>query len=102
MRILPDPIAFQWDQGNVDKNLKKHNVTTQEAEEMFACEPFVTVEDIKHSTASEKRFQGLGQTKTSRKLFVAFTIRDKKIRVISIRDMKKKEEQTYEQLEANS
>jgi len=102
MRIMPQPIAFQWDTGNVDKNLKKHNVTPQEAEETFASEPFVTVEDIKHSTKSETRFQALGKTKTGRKLFIAFTIRDEKIRVISIRDMKKKEKQAYEQLEKNS
>jgi uncharacterized DUF497 family protein len=102
MRILPEPIAFQWDSGNIDKNLKKHNVTIQEAEESFTSEPFVTVEDIAHSTKVEKRFQALGKTKTGRKLFVAFTIRDKKIRVISIRDMKEKEKQAYERLEKNS
>jgi len=102
MRILPEPIAFQWDNGNIIKNFEKHNVTIQEAEETFSNEPFVTVEDIKHSTHIEKRFQALGQTKTNRKLFVAFTIRDKKIRIISIRDMKKKERIAYEQLEKDS
>jgi uncharacterized DUF497 family protein len=102
MRILPEPVAFQWDYGNIDKNFKKHEVTIQEAEELFASEPFVTVEDRRHSTGAEKRFQGLGQTKTSRKLFVAFTIRDKKIRVISIRDMKRKERLAYEQFEKDS
>jgi uncharacterized DUF497 family protein len=102
MRILPEPIAFQWDGGNIDKNLKKHNVTIQEAEETFASDPFITVADLTHSTKTEKRFQALGKTKTGRKLFIAFTIRDKKIRVISIRDMKKKEKQAYEQLEKHS
>ena len=102
MRVLPEPIAFQWDNGNIVKNLEKHNVTFQEAEEMFSNEPFVTVEDIKHSTHVEKRFQALGQTKTSRKLFVAFTIRNKKIGVISIRDMKKKERLAYERFKKNS
>jgi uncharacterized DUF497 family protein len=90
MRILPEPIAFQWDKGNIIKNFEKHNVTAQEAEEVFANEPFVTTEDTKHSSV-EQRFYGLGRTKTNRKLFVAFTVRDRKIRVISIRDMKKKE-----------
>ena len=102
MRVLPNPIAFQWDDGNIVKNFERHNVTVQEAEEMFSHELFVTVEDIKHSTHVEKRFQALGQTKTSRKLFVAFTIRDKKIRIISIRDMKRKEKAAYERLEKNS
>lgn len=102
MRILPEPKAFQWDGGNNDKNLKKHNVTVQEAEEAFAGEPFITPADEAHSSKTEKRFQALGKTRTGWKLFVAFTIRDKKIRVISIRDMKKKERQAYEQIEKNS
>lgn len=101
MRTLPEPIAFEWDKGNSAKNFEKHNVTTQEAEEVFASEPFILAEDAKHSSR-EQRFYGLGHTKTGRKLFVAFTVRDKKIRVISIRDMKRKERLTYEQLEKNS
>jgi uncharacterized DUF497 family protein len=96
MRILPDPILFQWDQGNVDKNFEKHSVSIQEAEEVFISGSFMTLEDSKHSTTIEKRFHGLGQTKTGRKLFVVFTIRSKKIRVISIRDMKRKERKVYE------
>ena len=102
MQILPDPILFQWDLGNIDKNFKKHGVTIQEAEELFVGELFMTSEDVKHSTLIEKRFYGLGQTKTYRKLFVAFTIRNKKVRVISIRDMKKKERLAYEQFEKDS
>lgn len=101
MRILPEPIAFQWDKGNLAKNFEKHGVTPQEAEEVFANEPFITDEDIKHSSV-EQRFYGLGRTKTNRKLFVAFTVRDKKVRVISIRDMKKKERLVYERLEKDS
>jgi uncharacterized DUF497 family protein len=97
MRILPAPIAFQWDEGNIRKNLEKHNVTTQEAEEVFVLEPFLISEDAKHSTALEKRFSGLGQTKRQRKLFVAFTVREEHIRVISIRDMKRIERKHYEE-----
>jgi len=102
MRIVPEPVTFQWDSGNIVKNFKKHSVTTQEAEEVFTTEPFATFEDSTHSTATEKRYQGLGQTKTGRRLFVAFTIRDKKTRIISIRDMKGKERQAYEQFEKDS
>ncbi len=98
---MPKPIAFQWDKGNIFKNVQKHNVTIQEAEEVFVNDPFVVAEDVKHSE-KEQRFYGLGQTKTGRKLFVAFTIRDKTVRVISIRDMKKEERSIYEQLEKDS
>jgi uncharacterized protein len=97
MRILPKPIAFVWDEGNLTKNFTKHGVTTQEAEEIFVGKPFLINQDVKHSTTTEQRFNGLGQTGKKRKLFVAFTIRDNKIRIISIRDMKRKEKQAYEE-----
>lgn len=96
MRVLPKPIAFQWDMGNIHKNLINHNVTTQEAEEIFVRKPFYIKQDVKHSSSSEQRFTGLGKTKSNRLLFVAFTIRDEKIRVISVRDMKRIERSNYE------
>jgi len=102
MWILPEPIAFEWDKGNTDKNLHKHNVTIQEAEEMFVIEPFVARKDDHHSVAKEERFQALGKTRSGRKLFTAFTIRQSKIRVISIRDMTTREEQAYEKHQKNS
>jgi uncharacterized DUF497 family protein len=39
MDILPKPLSFEWDQGNIPKNLHKHDVTYQEAEEIFASNP---------------------------------------------------------------
>ena len=102
MKILPSPLSFVWDEGNLLKNLEKHNVSVLEAEEMFVNEPFTVSSDKIHSTSQEKRFQALGQTKANRKLFAAFTIRDRRIRIISIRDMSRKEKTVYEQLETNS
>lgn len=95
MRILPDPILFDWDKGNVEKNWIKHKVSKQEVEEVFGNEPLLVYEDVKHSH-NELRFQALGQTDDGRKLFLSLTIRGEKIRVISTRDMNKKEELTYE------
>jgi len=48
MKILPEPIVFEWDKGNFDKNLKRHKVTFREAEEVFDNKPFLASEDIKH------------------------------------------------------
>jgi uncharacterized DUF497 family protein len=102
MRILRLPASFIWDEGNLVKNLKKHRVTIQEAEELFSSEPFTAILDDKHSTANEKRYQALGKTKINRKLFTAFTIRNNKIRIISVRDMNRREKAAYEKLETNS
>jgi uncharacterized protein len=96
MRILPNAIIFQWDSGNIHKNLIKHNVTTQEAEEIFVRKPFYIKQDVKHSSSAEQRFSGLGKTKNNRLLFVAFTVRQEKIRIISVRDMKRIERSYYE------
>ena len=95
MKIIPDPLTFDWDLGNSDKNLIKHKVSIQEAEEVFIHEPLLVVEDEIHSK-NEKRFNALGKTASGRKLFLSFTIRNSKIRVISIRDMDKKEKNKYE------
>jgi uncharacterized protein len=97
MRILPKTIEFQWDRGNVRKNIIKHKVTNQEAEEIFTQRHFLTTKDARHSTISEQRYHGLGQTKNGRKLQVTFTLRGKKVRIISIRDMDRKERKKYEE-----
>jgi uncharacterized DUF497 family protein len=102
MKILPDPKRFEWDKGNNKKNFEKHNVTIQETEELFSNEPFIISEDIKHSTKYEQRFQALGKTNKKRKLFVSFTIRTDKIRIISVRDMNKKEEVAYETIQTHT
>lgn len=98
---MPEPVTFLWDEGNINKNLKKHRVTVIETEEMLMGEPFIAA-DPAHSTKEERRFQALGKTKSNRPLFAAFTIRNNKIRVISIRDMSKGEERVYEKLKKDS
>src|SRR6266550_2666756 len=102
MRILPKPLIFDWDKGNIQKNVDKHGVSVQESEEVFSYEPFIIAEDVDHSTDDEQRFEALGQTNANRKLFVSFTIRAHKVRVISIRDMSSREEAIYETIEKNS
>ncbi len=102
MRIFPQPIIFEWDKGNIDKNLKKHNVTNKEAEEIFENHQHFFLEDNKHSTEREKRFMIWGITDHDRRLSIIFTSRNKMVRVISARDMHVKERRRYEELKTNS
>ena len=88
-------IGFQWDKGNSDKNLFKHNVENWECEQIFFNEPLVIMDDPKHSFL-EKRWAAFGRTDTGRRLVVIFTKRDERIRVISAREMNKKERKFYE------
>lgn len=86
---------FEWDKGNIDKN-KKHDVENNEAEEVFFDKDSLTLPDEKHSFR-EKRFMNLGKSKINRLLSVIFTVRKSKIRIISARDMNKKERRLYEE-----
>jgi uncharacterized DUF497 family protein len=86
--------GFEWDEGNQSKNWLKHQVSTSECEEVFFNLPLLLAGDGRHSQA-EERFYIWGQTNSERRLFISFTIRDNKIRVISARDMSRKERQAY-------
>lgn len=97
MKNLPDPLIFEWDRGNRDKNILKHGVTNQEAEAIFTNKPILMSEDKRHSS-QERRFQALGKTDEGRLLFISFTIRGKNVRIISVRDMNRKEERIYEKI----
>jgi uncharacterized DUF497 family protein len=95
--------GFQWDEGNADKNWIKHRVSRTECEEVFFNEPLLVASDIGHSDI-EPRFYALGQTDPGRLLFIVFTIRGELVRVVSARDMSKREKKEYEsdQSEADS
>jgi uncharacterized DUF497 family protein len=89
--------GFDWDEGNSRKSLDKHGVGQIEAEQVLLGGALVSP-DIGHSK-HEERFQALGETIQKRGLHVTFTLRDegRKIRVISARDMNRKERAIYDQ-----
>jgi uncharacterized DUF497 family protein len=70
----------------------------EEAVETISHEPLVLRSDLRHSKG-EKRYYALGQTSVGWHLFIAFTVRRKLMRVISARDMKRNETETYERYE---
>ena len=90
--------GFDWNEGNARKSVEKHDVSQFEAEQIFFNLPLLVLADDKHSQA-ETRHHALGVTDGSRLLHVTFTLRIKNtlIRVISARDMHKKERIIYEQ-----
>lgn len=92
---LPEPIIFEWDKGNQAKSLEKHGISNQEAEETF-FRPKLVIPDQRHSSV-EPRFGMYGQTNGGKILFTAFTIRARRVRVISARPANKKEREIYEQ-----
>lgn len=95
IKIKSKAVGFEWDKGNLDKNYLKHGITPKEAEEIFVNENSFVISDIKHSQV-EERYIILGKSLGGKDLFVVFTVRENKIRVISARRMHKKEVVRYE------
>lgn len=89
--------GFEWDDGNARKN-DKHGVSMAEAEQVFFNAPLLLLEDGGHSQ-QELRIHALGKTDEGRRLHITFTLRRNQtlIRVISARDMHRKERANYEQ-----
>ena len=98
---LPEPVAFEWDDGNVDKNWEQHGVRASECEEVFFNQPLLVHDDPRHSTG-ESRHLALGQTHAGRRLCVAFTERGDRIRVISGWDMSRREPRRNVEAQTNS
>ena len=85
--------GFEWDSGNLEKSRIKHRVSAREAEELFLNGPEV-LEDARHSER-EKRWLAFGHTDDGWLLACAFTVRDTRLRVISIRPMSRRERKWY-------
>ena len=95
MIIDKTSVKFEWDKGNIDKN-KKHKVEDKEAEEVFFDTKRFIFKDKLHS-GTEERFKIIGKTKKKRLLFIVFTKRNNNLRIISARDINKKEVYLYEE-----
>lgn len=90
--------GFDWDSGNAWKSVDKHGVGQQEAESVFFNEPLIVAADHDHSQ-NEQRYNALGRTSQGRLIHLTFTLRKEAslIRIISARDMNRKERKIYEQ-----
>ena len=91
---FPDVSGFQWDEGNADKNWRRHRVTQAEAEQVFFNRPILMADDERHSI-EEARYFLLGLTDSGRFLSIVFTVRGSLIRVISARKMTRRERAQY-------
>lgn len=96
MKVLLRVIEFSWDKGNIDKNRKKHDVSNKECEEVFFDKDKQEYPDPRHSRQENRKII-VGKTIKGRILFIVFTFRNNKIRIISARDLnKRKEADLYE------
>lgn len=91
--------GFQWDSANADKIWDRHQVTRAECEQIFFNRPLVVRHDEAHSLV-EQRFYALGRTDSGRGLFTVFTVRGDSVRIISARDMNRRERRVFAGAEA--
>jgi len=91
MKVVKEPIEFDWYEGNIKKNLQSHNVAEREAEEVFFDENKREYPDPKHSQ-KEIRKVVAGKTRNGRLLIIVYTLRKNYIRIISARDLNKRRE----------
>lgn len=100
MKIDEATFEFEWDKGNIGKN-RRHQVEDSESEEAFFDQAKVVLKDTLHS-GKEERFILIGKTKKERLLFVVFAKRETKMRIISARDINRKERPLYEKTTEDS
>ena len=94
--------GFEWDDGNAPKVVSRHDVDPGECEQAFFVEPLAVTFDAKHAV-DEPRWRALGRTLAGRRLYLVFTFRGAGgtlIRVIQARDMNRKEQKEYAQIQA--
>ena len=87
-------MEFEWDNGNQLKSMVKHGISREESEQVF-INFYVLRIDNSHSSL-EVRFELIGKTDAGKVLFIIFTTRAEKIRVISARAASKNERKLYE------
>jgi len=88
-------VTFEWNEGNEPKSYTKHGVSNLEAEAVFQDEGKLHFRDPLHSS-DESRFVTIGRSNRPRILFIAWTLRRAKVRIISARPASRKERKLYE------
>ena len=88
-------IDFEWDITKAKTNLRKHRVSFTEATTVLRDRLSITIHDPDHS-ANEERYITIGASITGRFLMVAHTDRGDRTRIISARELTRKERKAYE------
>lgn len=89
-------MQFEWDRRKEASNRRKHGVGFREAATVFGDPLATTFPDLDHST-SEERFLTIGASASGRLLVVAHTDGRDKIRIISARQVTRREREFYEE-----
>ncbi len=90
-------IQFEWDRKKAARNLRKHEVSFEEATNVFGDQLSITISDPKHTVPGDERFVTMGQSRKGHALVVVHSDRGRIIRIISARRASRQERKTYEE-----
>jgi uncharacterized protein len=94
-RVEARELDFEWHPPKARANLKKHNVSFEEARTIFGDKKHIVVSDLEHSF-DEARCLAIGRSDQGRLLTMCFTARQNRIRIISARLAERWERREYE------
>jgi uncharacterized DUF497 family protein len=89
-------LRFEWDGSKAAANVRKHGVSFDEAQTVFADDLGIMIPDPDHSD-DEERLVLVGMSRSSQMLVVCYAERDDTIRLISARRATRAERGKYEQ-----
>lgn len=89
-------LRFEWNPEKAKVNLKKHQISFEEASTVFDDPLFITFLDEEHSIG-EERYITMGLSQKENLLLVAHTDREGRIRIISAREATRNERRFYEE-----
>ncbi|NJR63304.1 MAG: BrnT family toxin [Cyanobacteria bacterium CRU_2_1] len=89
-------MEFEWNPEKAVSNLRKHNVSFQEATTVFDDSLSVTFPDPDHSIG-ENRYVIIGMSRSGQLLVVSHTDRENRTRIISARKATRQERRFYEE-----
>jgi len=90
-------LTFEWDPKKAASNLRKHNVSFEDAATVFGDPLSLTIHDSGHSSGLEDRFVTIGLSVRRRLLVVVHCDRARRIRIISARPATRRETKQYEE-----
>jgi hypothetical protein len=88
-------VKFEWDSAKATTKFRKHRVSFIEASGAFYDPLGITIFDPEHSH-EEDRFITIGLSATGRIVMVAHADRGDRIRIISARELTRRERREYE------
>ena len=88
-------MEFDWDDDKAEINFVRHGISFLEAASVFDDDLSITFLDPDHSV-DEERLIIIGHSNRGRLLFVSHTDRNRRPRIISAREVTRRERKVYE------